>query len=522
MDTQGKDHAGLIVEPARPALARRPIAALIALKLGLHLTVNAVTPYGFHRDELLYLAMGRHLRLWAMDFPPGIALLAEAVRALLGESLVAVRLVPTLAGTALVMLAALIARELGGGARAQSLAALGVVASPLFLRSAGLFQPVVLDQLTWTVGLYALARLCRDAAPRWWLLLGVALGAGLLVKFSAAFFGLAVGLGLLVTSRRAWLRTPWPWLAALVALGIGSPSLVGQLRLDWPVLGQMADLRQSQLERVTPVGFLLGQFLWGPATLVGLVGLAALLLGPAFTRFRVIGWSCVWAFAVLMVLHGKPYYAGPVYPTLLAAGGCVLERIGHPKLGPLARWGTAAALIACMAVLLPIGLPILAPAAMARYASALGATSSLRTNTGEVERLPQDYADMLGWEQQAAAVRDVYHSLPAADRAQAVLIAGNYGEAGALELFGPRLGLPAVVSPVGSYWFFGPGQRPGNVVVTIGVDRGPLEQAFRSVRVGGRVTSEWSVAEERELTIFVARGPRRTLQAIWPSLSGRH
>lgn len=484
------------------------------------MTVNVVTPYGFHRDELLYLAMGRHLRLWRMDFPPGIAIIAEAVRAALGDSLLAIRLVPALAGTLLVLLAALIARELGGGRRAQALAALGVLASPLFLRSANLFQPVVLDQLAWTVALYALARLCRDPAPRWWTLLGGALGLGLLVKFSAGFIGLAILLAVLVTPRRAWLRTPWPWLAALLALGLGSPSLVGQIRLHFPVLGQLADLRQSQLERVTPVEFLIGQLLWGPATLVGLVGLAALLLDPALRAFRVVGWSCAWAFVILLALHGKPYYVGPIYPALIAAGGVALERVRHARLGALARWGTATALVLSMATLLPLGVPILPPTGMARYARAIGATAALRTNTGETERLPQDYADMIGWEEQVRAVSKAYQSLSAADRAQAVVLAANYGEAGALDFFGPRYGLPPVVSPAGSYWFFGPGERPGDVLLSIGVQRGDLERVFGEVRVVGRVTSPWSVAEERELTILLARRPARTLQEIWPSLAG--
>jgi hypothetical protein len=455
-----------------------------------------------------------------MDFPPAIALIAEAVRATLGDSLLAIRLVPAPAGTALVILAALLARELGGGRWAQALAALGVLASPLFLRSANLFQPVVLDQLAWTVALYALVRLCREERPRWWLLLGSALGAGLLTKFSAAFIGLALLLALLATRRRAWLRTPWPWLAALLALAIGSPGLVGQIRLDFPVLGQMADLRQVQLERVTPLDFLAGQLLWGPATLVGAAGLVGLLADRRLRAFRVVGWTCVWVFLILMALHGKAYYAGPVYPTLIGAGAVMLERVRGARLGPVLRWGGAAALLLTMSALLPIGVPILPPAAMARYARAIDASSALRTNTGEMERLPQDYADMLGWEEQVRAVARVYRSLPALDRARTVLVGANYGEAGALDLFGPRYGLPAVVSPTGSYWFFGPGTKPGEVIVTIGADREDLVPLFDSVEAAGRVTSPWSVAEERDLTIYVARGPHRTLQELWPSLAG--
>jgi hypothetical protein len=498
------------------------VGGLAAIKLGLHLVVNVVTPYGVHRDELLYLAMGQHLHLWRMDFPPAIAILSQASRAMLGDSIPAVRLVPALAGTAVLVLAALIARELGGGRWAQGLAALGVLANPLFLRSANLFQPVVLDQLTWTVALYALVRLCRHDAPRWWLLLGGALGVGLLTKFSAAFVGLGILLALLLTPRRRWLLSPWPWLAAALALAIGSPSIVGQVRLDFPVLAQMADLRSSQLERVTPLDFFGGQLRWGPATLLGIAGLTALLLDRRLAAYRAVAWTCVWTLVILMALHGKSYYAGPIYPALLGAGGVTLERVGGGRLGPLVRWGTAAALVVAMLVLLPIGLPILPPARMAGYARAIGATAALRTNTGELDRLPQDYADMLGWEEQARAVAEVYRSLPAADRGQVVLVAANYGEAGALDFYGSRYGLPPVVSPTGSYWFFGPGAKPGAVVVTIGAERADLVRLFASVEAARRISSPWSVAEERNLTIYVARGPRRTLQEVWPSFAGRN
>ena len=526
MGPEGEDQARLSPSagnlPEREPLAWPLITGLAGVKLALHVVVNATTPYGFHRDELLYLAMGRHLQFWRMDFPPAIAVLAETVRAIFGDSLVAIRLVPALAGTAVLVLAALLARELGGGRWAQALAALGVLTTPLFLRSANLFQPVVLDQLAWTVALYALVRLCRDDRPRWWLLLAGGLGVGLLTKFSAALLGLALLLGLLVTGRRAWLRTPWPWVAALLALAIGSPSLVGQVRLEFPVLGQMSDLRQVQLERVTPWDFLLGQLLWGPSTLIGLAGLAGLLADGRLRAFRVVGWTCAWVFVLLLALHGKPYYAGPLYPVLLGAGGVMLERVRGARLGPVLRWGAAGVLLVTMAVMLPLGLPLLPPAAMARYTGAIGATAALRTNTGEQERLPQDYADMLGWEEQVRAVARVYRALPAGDRARAVLMGANYGEAGALDFFGPREGLPAVVSPTGSYWFFGPGEKPGDVVVIIGADREDLVPLFDSVEAAGHVTSPWSVAEERDLTIYVGRRPHQTLQVLWPSMAGRN
>ncbi|HEU4700559.1 MAG TPA: glycosyltransferase family 39 protein, partial [Gemmatimonadales bacterium] len=492
------------------------VPALALVVVLAHLATNLLSPYGVHRDEFLYVAMGEHLRLWAMDFPPAIAILARLERGFFGDSLVALRLVPALAAGALVLLAGRLARLFGGAERdtrgAALLAALAVALSPLFLRAGNLFQPVILDQLTWTLALAALARLVAldetgtaSATRRWWLALGAALGLGLLVKFSIAFVALPLVVAVGLTPLRRALLTPWPWLALLVALALGSPSIVGQVRLGFPVLGQMHDLQSAQLEHVSPLGFLLGQLLYGPATLLGLVGLGALLVSPALDRWRAVGLTILGSFVLLLALHGKAYYVGPVYPTLFAAGAVALARARTvaPRAGRVLQ-GVAAALIVGYGLLtLPLGLPIVPPAAMARYATALGMQAALRDNQGELGRLPQDYADMLGWEAQVAAVARVWDALPAGDRARAVLIAGNYGEAGALDYFGGRFGLPRAICACGSYWFFGPGDRPGDVAVVLGAEPADLAPFFAETTVAARVDDSWAV--ERHVPIVVAR-----------------
>jgi 4-amino-4-deoxy-L-arabinose transferase-like glycosyltransferase len=509
-------------QPSLPPFAASLVLLQAAIKLALHLTVNLGTPYGLHRDELLYLGMGRHLQLWGMDFPPAIAIVAEVSRLLLGDSVAAIRFFPAVFGSAVLVLAALIARELGGGRVAQGLAAFCVLTNPLFLRSANLLQPVVMDQLIWTAALYALVRLCRGYGPGGWLLLGLILGLGLLTKFSVAFIGLAIVAGVLLSPLRTALLTRWPWIGLASALAVGAPSLVGQIRLGFPVLAQMADLRASQLERIGPADFLLGQMLWGPAVALAIVGLYGVLASPALRPFRAIGWSCVAALAILVLLQGKPYYAGPLYPTLFAAGALLFERAAQGLAAEILQVGTVAILLAFTALILPLGVPVLPPPAMAEYAHALGVKAAVRTNTGELGSLPQDYADMLGWEEQVATVARVYHTLPDARRKDAVVVAGNYGEAGALDFYGPRYGLPEVVSPAGSYWFFGPGDRPGRVVITIGVPGDDLRRFFDSVETAATVSHPWTVEEERRVTVNVGTRPRTTLQQLWPSLAGRN
>ncbi len=511
--------------PERPPFAARPVWALAAALLLLHVVTNLVTPYGIQRDEFLYFAMGDHLRLWHMDFPPLIAILAELERYFLGDALPALRAVPNLAASAIVVLAALLARELGGGRFAQLFAALAVAASVFFQRAGALFQPVILDALWWTVGFYALARLCRGDEPpppaRWWLLLGLAGGVGLLTKLSILFFGFGVLVALLATPWRRSLLTRWPWLVLLAAVAIGSPTLVGQLALGWPVAGQMAELRQTQLGHVSVAGFFVTQLMFGPAMLAGAWGAGALLLAPPLRRFRALGWTILVVWAVLVVLHGKPYYVGATYPALVAAGGVALESVRRRAAGAWTRGAFAWATAAYGLLVLPLGVPILAPAPLLAYVRAIGATEALRDNMGQMGRLPQDYADMLGWKERTAAVAQAYRALPALERAEAVIIANNWGEAGALEFYGPHYGLPQVVCAAGSYYFWGPGPKPGAVAVTIGEGKEGLYRFYDSVEAGPHLVDSLTVREERDLTVYICRKPKTTLQAIWPKEEGR-
>ncbi|MBX6332749.1 MAG: glycosyltransferase family 39 protein [Gemmatimonadaceae bacterium] len=512
-----------LADDARPPFAAGIVAALAVANVAIHWLTNLVTPFGVHRDELLYLAMGRHLHLWRMDFPPAIALLARAQHALLGDSLFAIRIVPSLCGAALVVLATCIAREMGGGKYAQAIAALAVLMNGVFLRAALLFQPVVLDQLCWAAALYALARLCRDDDRRWWLALGAALGAGLLSKLIILVLGAAMLAALLLTPMRRALATPWPWLAALLALLIGSPTIVGQVRLGFPIVGQMGELRNAQLEHVSAGEWLTSIATLGPTMLVAAIGAIALLGDRAMRRFRAVGLACVIAFATIFALHGKPYYAAPVYPALFAAGGVWFGRVRGARVGAWVRAAMAVLIVAYGIVpVLPLALPILSVRDTARFAAAIGVTSPLRTNTGDRLTLPQDFADMLGWPEQAAAVAAVYHALPPEQQREAVVLAGNYGEAGAIDLYGPRHGLPPAISTQGTYYLFGPGDRPGRVLITIGLEPEHLARLYDSVRVAGYVDTPDAVPEERHVPILVCTGPRQTLQALWPSLAGRY
>jgi 4-amino-4-deoxy-L-arabinose transferase-like glycosyltransferase len=507
--------------PRAPAPAAWWMALAI---LAVHVAVNAAGPYEFHRDELLYLAMGRHLQWWRMDFPPFIAAVARLTQSL-GGGLApwSVRLAPAIAAAAMILLSAWMARRLGGGPWAQGTAALAVAASPLFLRSGTLFQPVVFDQLWWTLGYASLLLLSEEDRPGWWALAAMAVGLGMLTKFSIGFFGGGVLVGALSLAEwRRRLRTPRPWLALGAALLIGSASIVGQVRLGWPVRGQIGDLQSTQLARIGVRDFLAGQLLLGPAVLLAAIGAWALLGSPRLRGARILGVSTVASFVLLALLRGKPYYIGPIYPALWAAGAVAVESASGVRWTRGVRRGTVTAILLFGVAVLPFGLPFLPPPVMARYAARAGAGAAVTTNMGDVLALPQDYADMLGWKAQAEEVARVYHALPEDERRRAIVVADNYGEAGALDLYGPALGLPPVISSAGTYWYFGPGTLPGEVAVVLGEKPAGLRKFADSVVVAGEITNRWAVPEEMDVKVLVARRPRTTVQALWPTLQGRH
>ena len=204
---------------------------------------------------------------------------------------------------------------------------------------------------------------------------------------------------------------------------------------------------------------------------------------------------------------------------LYAAGAVALQSIPRTRLRQVSKWAIAGMVVAYGLFTLPFGLPILPPEPMARYAAATGITAAVTTNRGVVLRLPQDYGDMLGWREQVEAVAGVYHSLPAVDQGRTVLYGANYGEAGALDLYGPKLGLPEVISLAGSFYFFGPGELPGDVMLFVGLPRDAIEDLCPSLELATRVTHEWTV-EENDVPVFVCREPTVTVQEVWEDNPG--
>lgn len=487
------------------------------LSLGLHLLPHP--GYGFHRDELFYLAMGEHLSLFRMGFPPLIALLAQLARALPLDLLTAIRLLPALAGAMLTVLAALIAQAMGGSRQAQLVAAVATLAAPLFLRAATLFQPVVFEQVWWAIAVLAITHLLAGRSRRWWLALGLALGLGALTKFSVAFLGVGVLAAVLASPLRRDLRTRWPWLALGIATVLALPSLLGQVTWGWPFFAQMRALREHQLGHFSRVDFVTGQFLLlGPGGPLWLIGMAALFFAASLRVFRPLGVLALTVFLLLLLSGGKEYYYGPMLPALIAAASTLFGAWLLRGRRTAFLVGVLVLLLVGGGALLPIGIPLLPPEKLARYSAAVGVTQATRTNYGTTLPLPQDFADMTGWPEQVESVAEVFHALSPADQAQAVILGNNYGRTAAIALYGPKLGLPYPVSRHGDFYFWGTGGKTGEVTIVVGGSVEALREYWSEVTEAGRSSNPWGVDEEQSVPIFVCRRPKEDLQAVFHRL----
>jgi hypothetical protein len=520
MDTRTTGTAdGPKLPPLQP-LNRRLLLALVAVKLAIHLPL--LGRYGYFRDELYFLDCGRHLAWGYVDHAPLVGLISRVLLEL-GASLPLLRLVPALAGAALVALTMVLARQLGGGRFAQTVAGIAVIVSPIMLVLASLFTMNAFEPLIWVGGALVLVHIIRTGDSRWWLLFGAIAGVGLENKHSILFFGFATAVAVVLTPLRRELGRRWIWLGLAVALLLFLPNLIWQAGHGFPTIEDLHSVRESGKNVVlSPVAFVVEQIvIIHPVLLpVWLAGLWYLFAGRG-RGFRAIGWTFAAFFATMLVLAGKSYYVAPAYPLPLAAGGAALEA-WFARLpagwagGRSARVAVVALIVVLGAATMPMFVPLLAPADLVAYQERLGFGPS-RTEVGHVGPLPQYFGDQFGWPELVAEVARIYHGLPEEDRAVACIFAGNYGEAGAVNLFGPALGLPRAISGHQTYWLWGPGDCTGDVVIVLQGSAEGLGEVFDSVEEAGRHHHPWGMAEENG-PIYVCRGLDRPLDELWPRL----
>ncbi len=493
------------------AALKRPSLLLGLAVLALHLLANG--GYGFFRDELYFIVCGSRPDWGYVDQPPLIPLIAFWSHAAFGDSLALFRLAPALAMAATAAMTAEFARSLGGGRLAQWLAGFCVMFSPVFLVLGVIYTTDMLQPLTWLALSWCFVRLVRTGDGRWWLAFGAVAGAGLWSKYLVASYAAALMLGMLATTLRRCLTRPWPYAGAAIAFLMILPNLYWQESHDWPFLDVASALAHGKNRVLTPFAFLAQQFFaMGPLTApVWLAGLWAFSVRPAHAAFRAFPIAFVLLAAFLIAGHGKVNYFVAIYPALFAAGAVLLEA----KFGAGAVRAALAAVAVEGAVFAPLALPILPEEAAIRYLAELNISPSLTTaEIHEEGRMQQHFGDMHGWPEMAAKVAAVYRALPPQERAKAVFLGRNYGDAAAIDVFGAKLGLPPAIGGHNNYYLWGPRGHDGSVVITVGGDRSWYLRRFRSVEVAGHTDNPYAQPSEIQ-PIYVLRGPKTPLPVMW-------
>lgn len=494
----------------------RVLAATAAAVAALHL-LTAVDSYGVFRDELYYLSCARRLAWGYVDHPPLTPFLARITSGTLGDSQLAMRFLPALASGFAVLVTGRLAGVLGGGVLAQIAAALSTALCPIFVGVFGYLSMNAFDVCVWVGSAWMMARILERARPRDWLGLGALLGVGLLNKLSPVFLGFGLTVGLIAARRWDLLRTRWPWLAASLAIAIMMPHLVWQVAHGWPTAEFIENATTGKNVQLSPLQFVAEQStLLGPGCLpLALLGLWFLSGSRAGQEWRALGWA-VWAVVALLALQGgKPYYLSPAYPIVLAAGAVVLERLASTALRRRLVIAYVLAMVMIGLVLVPLSKPVLSIPSYLAYAERLGieASSDERHALG---RLPQFFADRLGWHSLARSVADVHASLSSEDRAVACVFAQNYGQAGAIEHYAEDFSLPPVISGHNNWHLWGPDDCSGEILIVIGDDRATLESVFDHVDLAATHSCPDCMPYERNKPIWIARSPRIALPDLWP------
>jgi hypothetical protein len=496
-------------------------AGLVALgliglaKLLVHL--YASRHYGYYRDELYYLACGEHLDWGYVDQPPLIALIAKGERLLFGDSLLAIRLCSTLAGTAKVLLTGVMARELGGGRYAQILAALAVLVAPGFLALDSFLSMNSVEALLWTACAYLVVRTIRTGNQTLWIWFGLLAGIGLENKHSMLLWGGALAAGLLLTSQRICFRQPWIWIGGAIAFLVFLPNLWWQVQHHFPFLELQANIRRNGRDvPLSPISFFAEEILaMNPVAFpVWVVGLWFYFFSAKGKPFRVLGWAWLMTAVVILFLSPRIYYLFPAYPVLFAGGAVVVEswvtawrirwlEIGYPVL-----------LLLAGALIAPIAIPVLPVKTYLAYTRAIHLQPPA-IETWKLGPLPQVYADQFGWKEMVATIARVYQEIPTELRPKTAILARNYGEAGAIDFFGPQYGLPKAISGHQSYFFWGPGGYTGESMIVLGGDQSNLRLRFRSVTPVASISHPYSMRTEY-FEVFYCQGLNEPLNEIWP------
>jgi 4-amino-4-deoxy-L-arabinose transferase-like glycosyltransferase len=473
-----------------------------------HCLVNG--RYGIHRDELPVIDDAFHLAWGYVAYPPVTPFVARIALTLCGPSLAGLRLFSTLGFCVAIIVSGLMARAMGAGRWGQALAAAAVATAALPVHNSGLFQYVTFDYLAWVLCAYFVVRLLQSGDERWWLAVGAAIAFGGLSKYSIGVLVVGLAAGFLFTPARRYLRSKWLWFGVLLSLGLFLPHLLWELRHHFVTLEFLRDIHARDVGEGRSDNFVVGQLLIGSnvgTAPLWLAGLWFCLFSANGRPYRPLGWMYLVPLLLFLVLKGRAYYLAPAYPMLLA-GGSVWWAEKVSRLGPSARRTAVSITLLLLVMGAIVTVRLLAP--VARIGSPLWQRQI---------KLVGDFPDEIGWPELVQKVAAIYHAEHSAGRI--AILCGNYGEAGAIDLYGSTYNLPKAISGVNSYWARGYGDPAPDTIVLVGFSREKAERYFSEVTLAGHISNSHNVANEETADhrdIFICRRPRLPWPELWAEL----
>jgi hypothetical protein len=517
MSFEGAAHAGQSRRASAKSFTRDPSLVLVTsvglATFVLHLVTSG--RYGYQRDELYFISCAQHLAWGYVDQPPLIALVAKVALFLFGDSLVGLRFLPALAAGATVVVTGRIARRLGGGLVAQGLAMVAIGLAPFYLAIGNLLTMNAFEPLLWTSAAYVFFKADEDDRIGPWLFLGLVLGLGVLNKYSMFFFAGSAAIAIALTPQRRVFKRPGLWIALAIASALVTPNLIWQAAQGWPQLEVLRNAAAGKNVALGPLRFFGEQILMmNPlSALLWIAGLGFLLFSTDARRMRWFGYTDLILATVYIGLQAKVYYLAPIYPILMAAGGVAMERFLKPHRAWTIAYATA--LVGAGLAIAPEAFPLLPLPAFLSY-ERLVDVRGIKMEKHPQGIVPQHFADMLGWRTLAETMSRAYESLTPAQQEEAVILTRDYGQAAALEFFGPEYALPAALSGHNNYFLYGTRGSSGDVVLALGLDPAFLRTEWRSVKRIATFHDEYLLPDQNDLPVYLCTSRIESFAMWWP------
>jgi hypothetical protein len=482
-----------------------------------HILTGAFSAYGYFIDEFYYIACSKHLALGYVDHPPLSIFLLALSRGLFGDSIPMLRLLPALAGAGTVYMTGLTASRLGGSRPAVVMAALGAIAMPVYMLMCSFYSMNAFEPLVWTSIVYCTLRLVQEEDGRYWIVIGVLTGIGLEIKHTMALYAAALFAGILLTGSRRFLVNRYLAAGVLCCVLLLLPNLIWQYLNGFPSLEFYRNAIVNKNVPRSPAGVIIDQVLFANPFALPLwgAGLVYVFAAREGRRYIFLGWGYLILLGVIIAGgSSRPDRIAAIYSVLFAAGAVAIEKIGPPRSRRLVRVPLIILLVAGTLVVAPVVTPLLPPLKLKSYLAALGLSFNLERGKMN-EAIPQWLADRLGWRELATDVARVCESLPPGERQQTAILSTNYGEAGALELYGAEFGLPRVYATHNSYFTWGPPPDSVRTFVLVYVDIRDAAQRFESVTEAAIHTCTECTRPQQRIPIYIARGARFSMSKEW-------